>query len=65
MSPPAPALQAALYEKHEHRDMGAFYYSMNLQRIDAEGGGQGEDAAKALAFLATHHKVGFGCGSAA
>jgi hypothetical protein len=52
------ALQAALYEKHEHRDMGAFYYSMNLQRIDAEGGGQGEDAAKALAFLATHHKVG-------
>jgi hypothetical protein len=52
-----PPPQAALYEKHGHRDMGAFFYSMNLQRIDAEGGGQGEDAAKALAFLAGHHKV--------
>ena len=49
-----------LAQAHERRgdvEQAAYYYEMNLQRMDAEQVA-GSEAVDALLFLAAHHKVG-------
>lgn len=48
-----------LAQAHERRgdaEQAAYYYGMNLQRMDAEQVA-GSEAVDALLFLAAHHKV--------
>ena len=52
-----------LAQAHERRgdaEQAAYYYEMNLQRMDAEQVA-GSEAVDALLFLAAHHKVGLRC----
>ena len=47
---------ATLHEKMGQRKEAAYFYSLNLQRVEAEGQGAGQDAADALSFLAQYHR---------